>query len=55
MNAKVLIMIGMVAGSAIGGFIPTLWGAEAFSIASIVGSAVGGLVGIYAGYKLSRV
>ena len=54
-NAKALIMIGMAVGSTLGGFVPTLWGADWFSMASIAGSAIGGFAGIYAGYKLSRM
>jgi hypothetical protein len=55
MNAKALIMIGMAVGSTLGGFVPTLWGADWFSMASIAGGAIGGFAGIYAGYKLSRM
>lgn len=55
MNAKALIMIGLVAGSALGGYVPALWGAGGFSMASVVLSGVGGLAGIWAGYKISRM
>lgn len=54
MNMRHLIWIGVLIGSAIGGWIPTLWGAGAFSISGIVGSTIGGLVGIYGGLKLAN-
>jgi len=48
------IWIGMILGSFLGGLIPTLFGAGSISIASVVGSVVGGFAGIYLGYKISR-
>ena len=54
MNSKSLIMIGMVAGSALGGWVPSLWGDGGLSMASVVTGAIGGLLGIWAGYKISR-
>jgi len=53
-NSKALITIGMIVGSALGGYIPSFWGADAFSLWSIVLGMVGGLAGIWAGYRLSR-
>ncbi len=44
----------MIIGSAVGGFIPALWGEGFFSFSSIILSAVGGVLGIWAGYKISR-
>ncbi len=55
MNSKSLVWIGMVVGSVVGGFVPKLWGAGMFSMGSIATSAAGGLAGIWAGYKLSRM
>jgi len=54
MNSKSLIWIFMIIGSAIGGYIPTLWGAGFFSISSVFLTAVGGIVGIWLGFKLSN-
>jgi hypothetical protein len=54
MKAKTLIMIGMVVGSTIGGYLPTLWGDGGLSLASVFLGGVGGLAGIWAGYKISR-
>ncbi len=55
MKAKTLVMIGMIVGSTIGGCVPSLWGAGAFSLASVVLGVVGGLAGIWAGFRLSRM
>ncbi len=43
----------MLVGSTVGAYVPALWGAGLFSFSSIVLSTVGGLAGIYLGYKLS--
>lgn len=51
MNKKV-VMLGMVFGSTIGGYIPTFFGATAFSLVSILGGAIGGVLGIWLSYKL---
>ena len=55
MNTKTLIWIGVTVGSAIGGWIPTLWDASFISFSGIIGSTIGGIVGIYAGFKLSQM
>jgi hypothetical protein len=54
MSSKSLIWIGMVIGSTIGGYIPTFWGADMFSVWSVILTAVGGILGIWLGYKMSR-
>jgi hypothetical protein len=48
-------VIGICAGFGvfIGGFIPELWGASTFSVASLVFSVVGGAAGIWLGVRLS--
>ena len=43
----------MSIGSLIGSYIPALWGESMFSMSSIILTAVGGLVGIWAGFKLT--
>lgn len=42
----------MFVGSTVGGMIPGLWGAGVFSLWSIILSALGGLLGIYAAFKI---
>ncbi len=49
---KLFIMVGMTVGSVAGGYLPVLFGASYFSIASLIASTIGGLLGIYAGYRL---
>lgn len=55
MNQRSLIWFGVIVGSAIGGYIPALWGDSLFSFSSILLSTVGGIIGIWAGYKLSEM
>ncbi len=53
MSTKALVTIGMIVGSIIGGYIPVVFGADLLSFVSILGNGIGGLVGIFLGYKLS--
>jgi uncharacterized membrane protein YeaQ/YmgE (transglycosylase-associated protein family) len=54
MKPKVMIMIGMVVGSTLGSWLPSLWGASWLSMTSLLLGTVGGFAGIWAGYKISR-
>lgn len=54
MESRALIWIGLFVGSTIGGFIPALWGDSFLSFSSILLSALGGIAGIYVGFKLSN-
>ena len=54
MEQKKLITIGMTLGSIIGGYLPTLWDAEMFSLFSVIFSAIGGFLGIWIGYRLGE-
>ncbi|MBI3573536.1 hypothetical protein HY090_00610 [Candidatus Kaiserbacteria bacterium] len=49
---KQLAWIGVIVGSAIGGFIPSLWGGDIFS--SVIFTAVGGFAGIWLAYKVGQ-
>ena len=42
----------MLFGSVIGGYIPTLFGADSFSLFSIISSALGAFIGIWLSFKL---
>jgi hypothetical protein len=44
----------MFIGSFVGGYIPSLFGAGFFSFWGLIFSGLGGLAGIYVGYKLSK-
>jgi hypothetical protein len=54
MESKSLIWIGLFLGSTLGGYIPTLFGADIFSGWSIFGSAAGAFAGIYVAYKIAN-
>ncbi|HEY8073817.1 MAG TPA: hypothetical protein VIF62_06905 [Labilithrix sp.] len=51
---KTFIWLGLLVGSTVGGFVPMLWGGDLLSAAGILLSAVGGIAGIFAGYKLAQ-
>lgn len=55
MDSKKLIYSGMLVGGAIGGFAPTLWGDNYMSFSSVIFTAIGGFLGIWVGFKLSRI
>lgn len=45
-------MIGMVIGSSIGGYLPLMLGADILSMWTIVGTLIGGVLGIWLGLKM---
>jgi hypothetical protein len=51
---KKLIMLAMIVGSTIGGYLPTFFGVSAFSATSIFAGAIGGILGIWLSYKILR-
>jgi len=55
MSRKTLVWIGLGVGSTVGSIIPMFWGADGLiSMSSVFLSAVGGVVGIWAGWKASN-
>jgi hypothetical protein len=52
MDSKTLIWGGMFVGGTVGGFLPYVWGGGL--MAGVFWSAVGGVIGIWAGYKLAK-
>jgi len=54
MSAKRLIWIGAIVGSTLGGLLPGVWHASMWSMSGLVFSTLGGLVGIWAGWKVSQ-
>ena len=50
---KTTIMIFMVLGSFAGSYIPVFWDGSIFSLSSIVLGGIGGLLGIWLGYKIA--
>ena len=53
MHARPLLWVGFFVGSTIGSLIPSLWGGDAFTFSSILLSGLGGMAGIYLGFKMS--
>jgi hypothetical protein len=53
-SKKTLVWIGMIVGSTTGGFIPILWGGDVISFAAVILSTIGGLVGIWFGYRFGE-
>lgn len=51
---KKVVMLGMVFGSLIGGWLPTLFGVGAFSLTSVLTGALGGVIGIWLTFRLIR-
>jgi uncharacterized membrane protein YeaQ/YmgE (transglycosylase-associated protein family) len=49
---KRTIMLGMVFGSAIGGYLPTLFGSDSLSFASVICTFIGGAIGIWLTFKI---
>ena len=54
MNRKTLIWFFLAVFSAIGGYLPTLFGADYFSFWSIITTALGGFFGIWLGFRLGE-
>ena len=48
---KKFIWIGMFVGSTIGNMLPMLWGGDAISVSGVLLSLVGGIAGIWVGYR----
>ena len=53
MDRKKIIWIFMVVGSAVGSYLPLVWGGDAFSFTSIILGMFGGIAGSIIGFKLS--
>ncbi len=54
MSSKPLIWIGLFIGSSVGSYIPAFWGADIFSASSVILGSIGGLFGVWIGFKLSQ-
>ena len=54
MSTKRLIWIGSIVGSFIGGLIPGLWHASMFSMWGLVLSTIGGIAGIWLGWRIGQ-
>jgi len=54
MDTKKVIWVCMIVGSFLGGFIPTLLGANSMGVLVVLTTAVGGLLGVWAGFTMTR-
>jgi hypothetical protein len=54
MSDKTIVMLATGLGSAIGGYLPSLWGASIVSGWSIILATVGGILGLWLGLRLVR-
>lgn len=54
MSTKTCVWLGFFIGSTIGSYLPLLFGQDFFSLWSVILSAIGGLLGIWAGYRLGE-
>jgi hypothetical protein len=54
MESKKIIWLLMFIGGTAGSYLPLLWGSGHFSFASVFGSALGGILGIWIGFKLTH-
>lgn len=55
MPSKAFVTLLMIIGSTIGGLVPLLFGAGMLSYSSVIGSGIGGLLGIYLAFKLAKL
>ena len=54
MEFKSIVWIAVFVGSTIGGLLPSLWGAGFLSFSSVIFTALGGFLGIWLAYKITR-
>jgi hypothetical protein len=48
-----IIGLSVLVCSTVGGYVPVLWGSSSFSVTSLLFGAVGGVVGVWLGVRLS--
>lgn len=54
MSTKTLVWIGAIAGSIVGGLVPSLWHASFISLSGVIASTIGAVVGIWGAWKLGQ-
>lgn len=55
MSRKTFIWGGLFIGSSLGGFVPNFWGSSVFSMGAVIFSAIGGVIGVFVGFKLAKL
>jgi hypothetical protein len=51
---KKFVWIGFFVGSTAGNLLPLIWGGDAISVSGVFFSLLGGIVGIWLGYRLGQ-
>ena len=51
---KKIVWLGFILGSLVGGLLPSLWGANQFSLSTAFFSFLGGAIGIWLSYTVGR-
>ena len=51
--SRSLISLCAVGGTVLGGFVPALWGNNGIGLAGLLFAAIGGIVGVWVGVRLS--
>lgn len=54
MGRSVIGFCAMLGGT-VGGFVPEIWGASSFSLASLVFGVLGGIAGVWFGVRIADV
>jgi len=49
-----MVWLGLFIGSTVGSLVPTVWGAGIFSWSSLIASTLGGILGIWLGYRVGQ-
>ncbi len=55
MSTSKIVWIAVFIGSSVGSYLPVLWGGSFLSFASILGSGIGGILGLLLGMKLGEI
>jgi hypothetical protein len=54
MSTKTLVWVGLAIGSTVGSCLPMLWGGSLAGMSSVLWGAVGGIAGLYGGFKMGQ-
>lgn len=54
MSSKTFVSLGIIVGSLVGGYIPSLFGAGGFSAWSILSSGIGSIIGLLFALKITQ-
>jgi len=52
--SKKAVYAGMIVGSSVGTFVPSMWHAGMFSMSAVLFSTLGGIAGIWVAWRMGR-